>query len=237
MAEIGARGILLIEGKRADRPSFFLGLSRKGYQVDTVSNGSAALAYVAEKKPQLILIDAASMRTSGKRICRSLRLAAPGVPVILIIEPEYGSADEFDADAVLLQPFTLQKLLNRIRPLMPADEDNMLKAGPLLLNPEQRWVRCHNRQVRLTPRLISLLKILMDHPGEVIERSHLFRQVWETAYVGDTRTLDVHVSWLRQAIEEDPRNPVLIKTVRGVGYRLDIDQEDAQKTGPLQKKH
>jgi DNA-binding response OmpR family regulator len=69
--------------------------------------------------------------------------------------------------------------------------------------------------------LVALLKMLMEHRGEVIERETLFRSVWDTSYTGDTRSLDVHISWLRQAIEEDPRNPVLIKTVRGVGYRLD----------------
>lgn len=204
--------------------------------MDVVSNGSAAVAYIAEKQPQVILVDAASMRTNGKRICRSLRQSAPGVPLILVIEPKYGSADEFDANVVLVQPFTLQKLLNRIRPLVPNEEDNMLGAGPLQLNVEQRWVRCHDRLVQLTPRLVSLLKILMDHPGEVIERSQLFKQVWETTYVGDTRTLDVHVSWLRQAVEEDPRRPKLIKTVRGVGYRLDIEPDVSPKSRTLPKK-
>lgn len=194
------------------------------------------MAYIAEKQPQVILVDAASMRTNGKRICRSLRQSAPGVPLILVIEPRYGSADEFDANVVLVQPFTLQKLLNRIRPLMPNEEDNMLCAGPLQLNVEQRWVRCRDHLVPLTPRLVSLLKILMDHPGEVVERSQLFQQVWETTYVGDTRTLDVHISWLRQAVEEDPRRPKLIQTVRGVGYRLDVNPEDVQKTRPLSKK-
>ena len=75
---------------------------------------------------------------------------------------------------------------------------------------------------RLTPRLAQLLKILIDHSGEVLERERLFREVWKTEYTADTRTLDVHVSWLREAIELDPRKPVFLKTVRGVGYQLDI---------------
>jgi DNA-binding response OmpR family regulator len=82
-------------------------------------------------------------------------------------------------------------------------------------------VRCLDKEERLTPRLIQLLKTLMEHPGEVIEREKLFSEVWRTEYTGDTRTLDVHISWLRQAIEEDPRNPRYLKTIRGVGYRLD----------------
>jgi DNA-binding response OmpR family regulator len=87
---------------------------------------------------------------------------------------------------------------------------------------EQRRVRCMGKQSKLTPRLVGLLKILMEHRGEVIEREKLFSQVWETEYTVDTRTLDVHISWLREAIEVDPRRPRFLKTIRGVGYRLDV---------------
>ena len=82
-------------------------------------------------------------------------------------------------------------------------------------------------QALLTPRLVMLLRILMERPGQVIERAALFSQVWETQYTGDTRTLDVHISWLRQAIEDDPRHPRYIKTVRGMGYRLDVEDTQA----------
>jgi len=81
------------------------------------------------------------------------------------------------------------------------------------------------RQTSLTPRLVTLLRILMEHPGEVIEREAIFRQVWDTAYTEDTRTLDVHISWLRRAVEIDIRNPRYIKTIRGVGYRLDSEEK------------
>ncbi len=86
-------------------------------------------------------------------------------------------------------------------------------------------MRCEGKQARLTPRLVILLKTLMERPGEVIERNTLFRMVWETAYTADTRTLDVHVSWLREALEDDPRHPRFVKTVRGVGYRLDLETD------------
>ncbi len=83
-------------------------------------------------------------------------------------------------------------------------------------------VQCPGKQARLTPRLVHLLKALIKQHGEVIERKALFSQVWETNYTDDTRTLDVHISWLRQAIETDPDNPQYLKTVRGVGYLLDV---------------
>jgi len=218
--------ILLIEGKRADRPSFVAGLTRKGFQVENVVNGSEALKRLAAFGPDLIIINAASMRTSGKRICQSIRSRDPGAHIVLIAEAEGNESIEKEelADVVLNLPFTLQKLLNRIRPLLPTSAEDLMVVGGLQLDPGQRWVRMGNRQTSLTPRLVALLKLLMEHAGEVIERETLFRTVWDTAYTEDTRTLDVHVSWLRRAIEEDPRNPRRIKTIRGVGYRLDMEE-------------
>jgi len=217
--------ILLIEGKRADRPSFVAGLARKGYQVESAANGSEALARLKEVAPDLIIVNAASMRSSGRRICQSIRSRARGVQIVLIMDGQSSESEEkngLPADVVLKLPFTLQKLMNRIRPLLPAEQKDLLTAGPLQLDLTQRWVRIGSRQASLTPRLVHLLKLLMEHPGAVIEREKLFRTVWDTAYTEDTRTLDVHISWLRRAIEEDPRSPVYIKTVRGVGYRLDV---------------
>lgn len=216
--------ILLVEGKRADRPSFAFGLDKKGYQVTTVPNGAAALDRLAEGYPNLVIVDAASMRTSGRRICQSIQKHAAGVPVVLIVSSDDEQNEKNSANVVLALPFTLQKLINRIRPLLPVEAKNVLKAGPFQLDVQQRVARCEDRQTRLTPRLVSLLKILMEHPGDVIERDDLFREVWDTAFTGDTRTLDVHVSWLRQALEVDPRRPQYIKTVRGKGYRLDLNE-------------
>jgi DNA-binding response OmpR family regulator len=215
--------ILLIEGKRAERPSFLGGLTKKGFQVESAPNGAAAVARLAVSKPHLVVVDAASMRTSGKRICQAVRKNAPGVPVVLILEKGAEEPDRVEVEVALIEPFTLQKLVNRIRPLLPSEPKSLISAGAIQLDTDLRLVRCENHQARLTPRLVTLLKILMDHPGELVDRKDLFRQVWDTTYTVDTRTLDVHVSWLRQAIEEDPRHPKYIKTIRGMGYRLDIE--------------
>lgn len=215
--------ILLIEGKRADRPSFISGLTKKGFQVDSVPNGSVALARLKESMPHVVVVDAVSMRTSGKRICQSLRQHANGVPVVLVVEKGSENLEKIEANIILIEPFTLQKLVNRIRPLVGSEHIHILQAGPLQLNTEQRWVRCQGKQASLTPRQVALLKALIEHAGAVIEREDLFRHVWETEYTGDTRTLDVHISWLRRALEEDPRHPKYIKTVRGLGYRLDVE--------------
>ncbi|BAJ62715.1 putative response regulator [Anaerolinea thermophila UNI-1] len=218
--------ILLIEGKRADHPSFLTGLTRKGYDVESVPNGNSAVEQLNTFEPDVIIIDAASMRTSGKRICHALRLRAGDIPILLIVDPQSAGKNprESLADVVLTTPLTLQKLLNRLRPLVPAQSKHVLQAGPIWLDPAQRLVRVGNRQSSLTPRLVTILRILMEHPGEVIERNSLFQQAWNTDYTEDTRTLDVHISWLRRAIEVDYRHPQLIKTIRGVGYRLDIEE-------------
>jgi DNA-binding response OmpR family regulator len=217
--------ILLIEGKRAESPSFVSGLTKKGYHVETVTSGSEALARVKETTPDLIIVNTASMRSSGRRICQSIRAKAHNLPIVLITDGESGEQLEKDdlVNVVLPLPFTLQKLINRIRPLMPVETKDLIQVGMLQLDPVQRCVRIGNRQSSLTPRLVTLLKILMHNPGVVVERAQLFRAAWDTTYTEDTRTLDVHISWLREAIEEDPRKPKYLKTIRGVGYRLDLD--------------
>jgi len=214
--------LLLIEGKHADHPAFATALRNKGFVVELVSSGSGALARLADGfAPELVVVNAATLRTSGKRICQSLREKAADLPILLILD-EDREVEKVDADAILSLPFTAQKLVNRIRHQLPGDGKDSIHAGPIRLDIEKRMVRCAGKQARLTPRLVHLLKTLIEHRGEVIERKKLFSKVWETNYTDDTRTLDVHVSWLRQAIESDPDAPQFLKTIRGVGYRLDV---------------
>ncbi|MFH1524458.1 MAG: response regulator transcription factor, partial [Chloroflexota bacterium] len=197
-------------------------LRKKGFVVELVSSGSEALARLGHDfLPDVIVVNAASLRSSGKRICQSLRDKATNVPIVLILDPDQETG-KLEADVILSLPFTAQKLVNRIRHLLPGDGKDSIHAGPVRLDVEKRTVLCLGMQTRLTPRLVRLLKTLIEHKGEVIERKLLFSQVWETDYTDDTRTLDVHVSWLRRAIEADPEKPKFLKTIRGVGYRLDV---------------
>lgn len=215
--------ILWVEGRWTSDPGFIPALQKKGFQVETVSTGKAALDVLSKKELDLVVVDAASMRTSGKRICTSIRDLVNGMPVMLINDADHQISGEFTcANVVLTLPFTTRKLFNRIDPLMPSDEDKMVKAGPIYLDVDRHQVRCYGKKTKLTPRLLRLLRMLIEHKGEVVEREVLFRKVWRTNYTGDTRTLDVHISWLRNAIEKDPRKPKLLQTVRGVGYRLDV---------------
>jgi DNA-binding response OmpR family regulator len=214
--------LLWIEGKRAESPSFIPTLRKKDYLVEVTPTGSAALERLLDFDPDLVVVNAVSLRTSGKHICRELRKKINGLPILIITNDEHAATNESCANVVLKLPFTARKLLNRIAPLLPGDGGNLLHVGHIRLDLGRKRVRCQGREAKLTPRLTTLLQVLMKHPGEVIERENLFREVWSTEYTADTRTLDVHVSWLRQALEEDPRKPQFLKTIRGVGYRLDV---------------
>ena len=214
--------LLVIEGKHADHPAFVPALRKKGFIVESVSNGSEALTRLGDGlSPDVVVVNAASLRASGKRICQSLREKAPKIPILLILDPDR-DIENVEADVILPLPFTAQKLVNRIRHLLPGDGKSNIHAGPVRLDVEKRIVRCVGKQTRLTPRLMRLLKTLIEHPGDVLERKALFSQVCETDYTDDTRTLDVHISWLRRAIEVDPKEPKILRTIRGVGYRLDV---------------
>jgi len=214
--------ILIIEGRKAERPAFAAQLQKKGFTVFVSPNGSDAVLRLSEISPDLLVVNAASLGSSGVRIVQSLREKPDeSLPIVLIVDADR-PLDSAVADVVLTLPFTVQKLVNRIKPFIPGDGANILHAGPLRLDLEHRRVRCLGKNMRLTPRLTLLLQMLLEHRGEVVERESLFKRVWDTNYTGDTRTLDVHISWLRKAIELDPDHPKFLHTVRGVGYRLDV---------------
>ena len=214
--------IFIIEGKKAERPIFAAQLQKKGFLVFTAQNGSEALARLDDSAADLVVVNAASLGSTGVRICQSLQENQDEhLPIVLILD-EGKEVEKSVADAVLNLPFTVQKLANRIKPLLPGDGTNVIHAGPIRLDLEHRRVRSLGKNARLTPRLAALLQTLLQHRGEVIEREELFKKVWDTNYTGDTRTLDVHISWLRRAIEMDADHPKFLHTVRGVGYRLDV---------------
>jgi DNA-binding response OmpR family regulator len=213
--------LLVIEGRHAEIPSFAADLQKKGFDVVSAQNGSEAVSQLKQTNPSLVIVNAPSLRSTGIRICLSIRKKDAKIPIILIVEKEK-VVDKELVDSIVSLPFTAQKLVNRVKALMPGDGNNVVSVGPIRLDLENRRVRSLGKNTKLTPRLITLLQILMDKHGEVVEREALFKKVWETNYTGDTRTLDVHISWLRRAIELDPNDPKFLKTIRGVGYRLDV---------------
>jgi DNA-binding response OmpR family regulator len=214
--------ILLIESSRSSSPSFASSLARKGYQLSIHHKIGSALQALDRVKPDLVVLDAASLQTSGSRMCRVLRSVGNGIPIILLAPAGSRSQSSDGASVTLVPPFTPRKLLNRVARLLPGDARYALEAGPIRLDLAQRRVRAFGRETRLTPKQTRLLEAFLNNPGRLMTRAGLIRQVWHTDYTGDTRTLDVHMSWLRRAIEPDPRRPRFLRTIRGMGYRFDL---------------
>ena len=214
--------IFLIESGRPSAPSFAPALEKKGFSVKVYHKVQSAINAAYRRKPDVLILDAASMQTSGTRMCRNLRSSLDGVPIILVspkgVQPTYANG----SSVTLTHPFTPRKLVNRVHRLLPGDERYTLELGPIKLNLAQRKVNCKGKESRLTPKEAKLLELFMNNPGKLLTRKRLIREIWLTDYTGDTRTLDVHMSWLRKAIEPDPKQPQFLKTIRGMGYRLDV---------------
>lgn len=219
--------VLLIEKDVSTLSSLRPNLERKGYSISIVRSRKKALEQVEVEKPDLIILDATSPRLDGRRTCQALRQKVGEVPIILIHEAGNDSG-QAEADFHLTVPFTFRKLANCIKRVARISEQNgtTLQVGKLVLNLDRHLVIKGAKRYQLTPKASRLLETLMRHPGKVLSRKFLMKHVWDTDYLGDTRTLDVHVRWLREKIEEDPGSPVYLCTVRGVGYRFEVPEQD-----------
>ena len=192
---------------------------REQYRVFTVRSGKQGLQMAGAHPPQVIVIDACSMRTSGERICRRLRLALPDARLVHI-HPGPVETAHSDADVLLFAPVTQAMLKAQVQQCIQPQIDERLECGPFRMDTAQRILFAHGKQTRLTPMQARLVEMFLRNPGQTMERKTLMEEVWNTKYLGDTRTLDVHIRWIRQIIEEDGSKPRYLKTVRGVGYRL-----------------
>ncbi len=213
--------ILLLEAARNRVPLFADALTRQGFNVEVVRSGEELLQRLPQMRPRVVILNIPSLRSSGKRICRLLREQDARPPLIVIL-PQGQSVEDYPAHIHLHLPLTPRKLINRLKLFLDQEGDKVIQRGPLRLNLETRYVHILGKTAHLSPRLMRLLQVLMENAGQVISREALFQQVWQTSYAGDMRTLDVHIFWLRQAIEMDPRQPRFLKTIRGEGYRLDL---------------
>ena len=218
--------VLLVERAQSRRPSFADALQKR-YEVIVSSSGKQAIQQAQTQIPQVIILDAISMRTPGDRICEQIRAALPLVPLIHLYP---GKKDEAIscADVVLVEPFTARKLVNAIERLVNdvgVPSADTLQYGPFALHTKQRVLTFKGQEITLTPKMVQLVALFLQHPDETLDRKTLMDRVWNTEYLGDTRTLDVHVRWIRRAIELDPSKPIYFKTVRGIGYRLEIPSE------------
>ena len=222
------RKILVIE----DEPDIVRGLTDalefEGFEVQSRGTGVDGLDAAMEWDPDLVLLDLMLPELSGIEVCRIIR-AESGVPIIMLTakdaELDKVVGLELGADDYVTKPFSLRELTARIRAIFRRSEQQAVEAPPALIDlgrvqidlAGHRLLR-DGRPVPVKPKAFELLAFLVRHPGRVFTRDQLLENVWGYDYAGETRTVDVHVHWLRSQIEENPGSPTLLHTVRGVGY-------------------
>ena len=202
-------------------------LRAEGYTVLASSNGEEALELARSQAPDVCVLDVMLPGLDGLSLCRIIRKESD-VPIILLTargaEIDRVIGLESGADDYVVKPFSLPELMARVRAALrraPNRHSASLVAGNLSLDLVSRRVFVDGREIRLSHKEFELLATLMRNKGAVLSREFLITQVWGYDFEGDTRTVDVHVRWLREKIEKDPSNPTHLQTVRGVGYRID----------------
>jgi len=219
--------ILLVEDDASVREAVSMALEGDGHRVDTAVSGDEALDRWRRSRPDLILLDVMLPGTDGLSVCRTVR-RADEVPIILLTarsDPiDVVAGLESGADDYVTKPFETRVLMARIRAVLRRQarppEEQVMRFGDLTIDPAGMVVTLREREVRLTPTELRLLLELARRPGQVLTRAGLLEAVWDYSYLGDSRLVDVCVQRLRAKVEGDPAEPVLIQTVRGVGYKL-----------------
>jgi DNA-binding response OmpR family regulator len=224
--------ILIVEDDTTVREMLALNLKAEGHDVVTAADGEVGLAAVRESPHDLIVLDVMLPKLDGLSICRLIRkdsnvpiliLTARGTEVDKIVGLESG------ADDYIVKPFSLGEFLARVRALLrrsastasPPSRKDRLETKEITLDLISRRAYLRGEEVKLTHREFNLLAELMQNNGAVISRDLLLEKIWGREYVGDSRTVDVHIRWLREKLEDDPANPQFIQTVRGAGYRFE----------------
>jgi DNA-binding response OmpR family regulator len=221
--------LVCIEPQVNPQTSFQQGLERRGYQVSAFSNEQTALEHLKSEPVQVAVVNALSAAHRGEAICHLLRAQVSDLPILLLLPAGAKVAKNLQANVVLIKPFTIRKVVNRIKKLLAEPRTHIMQVGDVRLNCRTRLVqRGDGAPQKLTPKQAALLETLMTHPGKVLTRSYLMKKVWHTDYMGDTRTLDVHIRWVREKIEPDPSNPIYVITKRGIGYRFARPKEGAE---------
>jgi len=223
--------ILIVEDEESFSDPLSYSLRKEGYEVAVADNGTDGLRIFATHGADLVLLDLMLPGMSGTEVCREIRRTS-SVPVIMLTAKD----DEFDkvlglelgADDYVTKPYSSRELLARIKAVLrrgqdsaESDEDATLQAGHIMMDVERHVVQVRGQDVALPLKEFELLEILLRNVDRVLTRGQLIDRVWGANYVGDTKTLDVHVKRLRAKIEDDPKNPVQLVTVRGLGYKFE----------------
>ena len=205
------------EGSR-DGASATLALPAVAFEIAT--NQKNALHHMRLQPPTAILVEIEQKRASRIRFCEIVRYRLPMVAILAITSRQ--SQETFPFDGFIELPLVTEKVIKSLKQLGRKQNEHQLHCGPIHLDMATRTVTTLKGQYAMTPKQCALLKLLMQHEGNVVERRLIMETVWETSYLEDTRTLDVHVRWLREHIEQDPSKPLYLKTIRSVGYRFQV---------------
>jgi two-component system response regulator RegX3 len=223
--------ILIVEDEETLAEAISFLLSKEGFEVEIAEDGPAAIAAFDKNGADLILLDLMLPGLSGTEVCRQIR-AKSSVPIIMLTakdsEIDKVVGLEIGADDYVTKPYSSRELIARIRAVLRRGElgdattvEGVLSVGPIRLDSDRHVISVNNEQVALPLKEFELLEFLMRNSGRVLTRMQLIDRVWGSDYVGDTKTLDVHIKRLRAKIEKDPANPEMIQTVRGMGYKLE----------------
>jgi two-component system, OmpR family, response regulator RegX3 len=234
--------ILVVEDEESITEALVLGLEREGFEVEVAGDGVAALSAFEAKAPDLILLDVLLPKMSGVDVCKAIR-ASSNVPIIMVsaksTEIDTVVGLEVGADDYVGKPYRLRELISRIRAVLRRSErsealaaassrtggdgsrDRVVESRGIRIDPERHECIVRGEEVRLTRKEFDLLTLLLENAGRLVTRDTLIDRVWGADYVGDTKTLDVHIKRLRSRVEEDPTTPQLITTIRGLGYRFE----------------
>jgi DNA-binding response OmpR family regulator len=196
-------------------------IEQEGIGIAFARTQTLGLQLARELKPNIVVINPTNSHFSGERLCVTLRHKLPQARRVLLVDR--GEGKQIEADERLVRPFTPKKLRETLNKALDSLAPHVLRVGEVELDLSARIVRSPQGATHLTPKQCHLLAIFMQRPNQVISREDLMKEIWDTHYLGDTRTLDVHIRWLREKIEVYPTRPAMLVTVRKIGYKMLVD--------------
>lgn len=231
--------LLVIEDEKVLRETLAYNLSSQGFTVDTAEDGIKAMEAFSSSEFDLLILDVMLPGIDGFEICRRVRQQS-NVPILMLTardeEIDRVVGLEVGADDYMGKPFSMRELIARVRamlrrvellrqemkPIANQKADNqIIRIGDLLINPDRREVQLHDKIIDLKPKEFDLLLYMAQNRGKALTRERILEQVWGWDYVGESRTVDVHIRWLREKLESDPAHPKILVTVHGIGYRFE----------------